>query len=73
MRLPCTTVVRPEAAPAPIRVMTPGSSTVMVGGIQPSIDIPCILSKAAGCLPVCLSGNIPACIACAGPGILSCL
>jgi hypothetical protein len=32
----------------------------------------CILSKAARCLPGCLTGTIQACIECAGPAIQSC-
>jgi hypothetical protein len=72
MRLPRTSVVTSESSQFQA---SKADSTVMShsGGIRPAVDIGCILSKAAGCLPVCLSGNIPACIACAGPGIASCL
>jgi hypothetical protein len=60
---------RPSPHPAgPV----PHSAHVIAPGIRPSVDFMCILSKAASCLPVCLTGNIPGCIACAGPGILSC-
>jgi hypothetical protein len=75
MRLPRNIAVRPGYGSVRPRavVSTAGARAANGSGIQPSIDIGCILSKAAGCLPVCITGNVPACIACAGPGILSCL
>jgi len=75
MRLPRTTTARPGYAATRFNVIVPPAAGAGRGvGVQPSgVDIFCILSKAAGCLPICLTGNVPACVACAGPGILSCL
>jgi hypothetical protein len=69
MRLPSTTIVRPEAAP--IRVMAPGASQATSAGVQPSIDIGCILSTAAGCFFKC-GLDVPCLLACA-PGLVKCL
>ena len=75
MRLPRSTSVRPCFVAARSHIVANrGESYARAGaGVQPSIDLGCLLSKAAQCLPVCLSGNVAACVACAGPGILSCL
>lgn len=75
MRLPRTNSVRSGfAAARPLAIARNASTHALYGaGVQPSLNVLCILSKAAQCLPVCITGNLPACIACAGPGIVSCL
>jgi hypothetical protein len=75
MRLPRTNVVRGGIASArPLALVRDANAHAHFGtGVQPSANVLCILSKAAQCLPICLTGNVPACVACAGPGILSCL
>jgi hypothetical protein len=73
MRLPTRTAVRPEAVPAQPRVVAPGisASPIMAVGVQPSIDIGCILSTAAGCFFKC-GLDVPCLLACA-PGLVKCL
>jgi hypothetical protein len=73
MRLPPTNTVPFNAVPAQPRVVTPGVSAgpIMAAGVQPSIDIGCILSTAAGCLFKC-GLDVPCLLACA-PGLAKCL
>jgi hypothetical protein len=75
MRLPRTSSVSSGVATArPLAIARISGTHPRFGaGVQPSVNILCILSKAAQCLPICITGNVPACVACAGPGILSCL
>jgi hypothetical protein len=73
MRLPRSTAMRSDAVPMQPRVITPGASAgpVMRAGIQPSIDIGCVLSTAAGCFFKC-GLDVPCLLACA-PGLAKCL
>ena len=75
MRLPRTRATSGGLAAARPRdtMHNPVARALPGAGVQPSLNVLCILSKAAQCLPICLTGNVPACVACAGPGILSCL
>ena len=74
MKLPLQTSRVLRAETLHVRAITAGRQTAGVTPqvVRPSVDFLCILEKAAGCLPVCLTGDIPGCIACAGPGIVSC-
>jgi len=72
MRLPLKVAIRNESFPAQPRVIAPGVAPApMMAGVQPSIDIGCVLSTAASCLFKC-GLDVPCLLACA-PGLAKCL
>jgi hypothetical protein len=72
MRLPSMNPVPFKAIPAQARVVTPGAPVApLATGIQPSIDIGCVLSTAAGCFFQC--GLDVNCLLKCAPGLVKCL
>jgi hypothetical protein len=71
MRLPRNGVVYPERVPAPPRVGAPVGAAQNALGVQPSINIGCVLSTAAGCLFQC--GLDVNCLLSCAPGLAKCL
>jgi hypothetical protein len=73
MRLPVNVAINQASIPVPTRVIAPAVSAapMMRSGVQPSIDIGCVLSTAAGCFFKC-GLDVPCLLACA-PGLAKCL
>jgi hypothetical protein len=73
MRIPSPTIAPPQSVVPHTQVMAPAvfAPTSTGVGVQPSIDIGCILSTAAGCLFKC-GLDVPCLLACA-PGLAKCL